>query len=63
MGINVQVSATSSKEAEPIVDDDIRAFEAWFREEKGQEPLAGSEKAIIKTYLWWKLFGGKKSAE
>jgi hypothetical protein len=36
------------------VDQDISQFNDWFQT-KGNEALARSEYAIIKTYLAWKL--------
>ena len=45
---------------EAAVDADIVAFGEYFqRELKNDEPLSKSERAIIKTYLWFKLHVGK----
>lgn len=36
------------------MDAEISSFEQWFRRQ-GNEPLVGVERAILKTYLAWKL--------
>lgn len=41
---------------ESAVDADIQAFEAWFSS-LGNDPLTKGERAILKTYLWWKTKG------
>jgi len=47
-----------------VVDADIAAFGEYFqRELKNDEPLSKSEKAILKTYLWWKTHPEKHDAE
>lgn len=49
---------------EAAVDADIVAFGEYFqRELKNDEPLSKSERAIIKTYLWWKTHPEKHDAE
>jgi hypothetical protein len=45
---------------EQAVDDDIREFNDWFRTALGNTPITGPERAIIKTYLAWKLELAKK---
>ena len=61
--IKVEVEELESPEAlEPAVDEDIRAFEAWFME-KGNDPLTPSERAIIKTYLWRKTKGANDGTQ
>lgn len=45
---------------EKQVDEDIASFNDFFRE-LGNDPLAKSERAIIKTYLAWKLGLAKKA--
>ena len=47
---------------ESEVDADIEAFDVWFRS-LGNDALVRSEKATLKTYLWWKVRGGKKDGE
>jgi hypothetical protein len=44
------------------VDADIAAFEAYFRS-LPNGPLVGPERAILSTYLWWKLVKEKAAAE
>lgn len=36
------------------MDADLRPFEQWFRGQ-GNGPLVGAERAILKSYLAWKL--------
>jgi hypothetical protein len=43
---------------EVVVETDIRAFEEYFKS-LGNDPLVGPEKAILKTYLWWKTKGAQ----
>lgn len=51
----LKVTAEGAGDLEAAVDADIKAFDAWFRENKGAEPLVRSEVAILKTYLWFKM--------
>lgn len=38
------------------VDKDLELFDKWFTDSfEGSQPLAKFERAIIKTYLMWKL--------
>jgi hypothetical protein len=52
----------TAKEIEGVVDEDISEFERYFAQ-LGADPnalnerLHPMEKAAIKTYLHWKLFG------
>lgn len=46
---------------EGTVDQDINAFEQYFQG-LGNDSLMGPERAIIKTYLHYKLFGPKPDA-
>lgn len=41
------------------VDADIEKFDKYFQEELKNDPLIPSEKAMLKTYLWFKLHGEK----
>jgi hypothetical protein len=43
-----------SKELEKEVDGDIDAFNEWFQQEGKNDPMTPGERAIIKTYLWFK---------
>jgi len=52
----LKFSTENTENPEQDADEDIEKFEL-FLEEKGLEPLAKPERAIIKTYLWYKLFG------
>lgn len=47
---------------EQRVDADITAFEKWFCENVDQSSprLSGPERAIIKSYLWYKTHPGEK---
>jgi hypothetical protein len=49
-------------ELELAVNEDIRAFDDWFRE-LGNDPLTKSEVAAIKTYLWYKTVKGSGDAQ
>ena len=52
MSIDVKIS--SEKDAhEATVDADIASFDAWFQG-LGNDALVRSEKAVIKTYLFFK---------
>jgi hypothetical protein len=51
-------SQHSGETLEQVVDQEIEIFEAWFRE-LGNEPIVRSERAILKTYLWWKTHPGE----
>jgi hypothetical protein len=39
---------------EGAVDDELKKFDEWFQG-LGNDPLVKGERAIIKTYLAWKL--------
>lgn len=41
--------------AEKVVDADIDDFNSFFQSELKNAPMTGAERAIIKTYLGWKL--------
>lgn len=61
----IQVQSTIPKEAlEEGVDQEIQEFDAWFQS-LGNSPLVKGERAIIKTYLAWKLkvSDGEKSTD
>jgi hypothetical protein len=47
---------------ESIVDEDLRVFDEWFRAQ-GNDALVGSEKSILKTYLWWKTRGAGNGSQ
>lgn len=53
MPIVVSSSAVSGKDLLAEVDEDLQQFEAFFMEKLDNQPLAPSEKAILKTYLHW----------
>jgi hypothetical protein len=46
---------------EEQADAAIADFDTWFRA-RGNDPLVGSERAILKTFLWY-LEHGKTPAE
>ena len=51
----VEVDALTDGLLEEAVDEDIAQFEKFMMEKVDSSgPLSGPEKAIIKTYLWWK---------
>lgn len=41
-------------ELEAIVDADIAAFDRYFQGELGNKPMSPAERAIVKTYLYYK---------
>lgn len=62
--ISVQAdNLSNSKELEKEVDADIVNFDAWFQQAGKNDPLTGAEKAILKTWLWWKTHEGAKEKE
>jgi len=52
--ITVEVAAYSDKDLEEAVDEDLDEFEKFFRARGLGSKLILAERAIIKTYLWWK---------
>ena len=52
--ITVKVEVGSSREAEKLVEEDIRKFEEYFVS-LGNDPLNKFEFSILKTYLAFKL--------
>jgi hypothetical protein len=55
----IEVTTTTPvEEQEKTVDEEIAAFDAWFQS-RGNQPLVKSERAILKTYFWYKLRGEK----
>ncbi len=50
-------SADGHQELERFVDEDIAEFEQWFcrNVDTNAVALLGPEKAILKTYLWYKI--------
>lgn len=51
------------KALEAAVDADIASFDAYFQEAMKNDPLIPSEKAMLKTYLWWKTHQEKHDAQ
>jgi len=49
-----QIRVPSNETREKACDDEIAAFEEFFQGELNNEPLVRSERAILKTYLFWK---------
>lgn len=62
MSLKVALPDTLAPEETPekIVDADIKAFDEWFRG-LGNDPLIHMEKAVLKTYLWYKLRASTES--
>jgi hypothetical protein len=58
--ISVQSNSEATLEAD--VDADIAAFDEWFQR-LGNEPLLKSEKAMVKTWIWWKVRGTGQGAK
>lgn len=54
------VVCTAPEEAlEAAVDKELVAFDEWFQS-RGNDPIVRSERAILKTYLWYKCKAEKK---
>lgn len=56
--VQVQITPTDQpnrSEIENTVDEDIRQFDLFFQKALRNDPMIGAEKAIIKTYLAYKL--------
>ncbi len=53
--IEVTAPNVPSADLEKMVDADIAEFEAWFQKTLNTDPLAPSERSIIKSYFWYKL--------
>ena len=52
----IQVQSTTPREKlEEVVDEEVSSFDAWFQATLNNGPLVNSERAIVKTYLAWKL--------
>ena len=62
-GDEVDERAVSDRaELEAAVDADIAAFDAYFQKKLNNDPLLASEKAMLKTYLWFKTHTEKHDA-
>jgi hypothetical protein len=53
MAISVSSEAHEGQELLQEVNEDLEAFETFFRNMLGNTHLTPSEKAILKTYLHW----------
>jgi len=52
----IHLQSTLPKEKlEEAVDAELASFDTWFQATLGNGPLVNSERAIVKTYLAWKL--------
>lgn len=54
IAINVKIDPCSNEELEKAADADIKKFAEYFCETLKNDSLSGPERAIIKTYIWWK---------
>jgi hypothetical protein len=52
--LKLQATVPEGGSLEQVVDEDIICFEEYFKK-LGNDPLSKPEKAIIKTYLWFKV--------
>lgn len=57
--ITVNAGGLGGKELEEVVDKDIAKFDEYFQRTLKNDPLVGSERAILKTYLHWKSVASK----
>jgi len=55
--LSVQLDSRDAIEAQ--VDEDIEGFERYFVNVLKNHPLVGTERAIIKTYLHYKIYTDK----
>jgi hypothetical protein len=60
--VQVVIQAEEGPELKKLVDEDIDKFEEWFRS-LPNDPLTKSERAIISTYLWWKVKGNADGSQ
>jgi hypothetical protein len=44
----------SGKDLESIVDEDLKNFAQFYIKTLGNSKLSDYEKAVIKTFIWWK---------
>jgi hypothetical protein len=52
----VQIAdGSDDQKLETTVDADIAAFDEYFQSELKNDPMSPSEKAIVKTFLYFKL--------
>ncbi len=59
------LASLPAEQLERLVEEDLQAFDTWFQKKQmetaGQgekpEPLVRGERAILKTYLYWKTKG------
>lgn len=58
--VTVEGQVESTKDVERLVDEEIAEFDHFFQE-IGNDPVVRSERAIIKTYLAYKLGLVKKA--
>lgn len=49
-----QLSGLKGDALEAIVEEDLKSFDAFFQGKVDNSPLRQEEKALLKTYLWWK---------
>lgn len=44
-----------AEDREACADNTIMAFNSWFQEKLQDGPLAPSERALLKTFLYWAI--------
>ena len=55
----MDVDDVTPRDLGEAMEPELRKFDQWFQKQ-GNEPLVMAERAIIKTYLGWKIkFEGK----
>lgn len=59
----VLVDITDRKAVEVAVDRDLEGFDMWFRHVVGDGPVTSFEKAILKSYLYYKLYGAESAIQ
>ena len=62
ISLDKPLKQSSNEELALGLDAELNKFTGWFRS-KGNEPLIKIERAIVKTYLAWKLLYEERAEE
>ena len=55
--IQVSCGTADRKQSEQEVDSDLERFDRFLQNRKLGDPMTRYERSIVKTYLWWKMWG------
>jgi hypothetical protein len=58
--IQVTCDSVERKQSEREVDQDLVEFDRFLLDRKLGDPMTRYERSIVKTYLWWKMWGAKE---